>query len=89
MDTKDIVVIAAQVGGPMVGFAIIGKWLLKSAEKANESLPVILDNLRTMGKAIEDLFQSRNKHAEEIVAIKTGIDHCEHCNSYKHKRKND
>lgn len=63
--------------GSLAGFAIVGKWLLKSAEKSNETLPTLIESLKTVNESIkatnvsmQELFESRNEHALELKEIK-------------------
>ena len=67
LDTNLLIVAAANVGS--VG--IIGKYLLQSVEKANESIPVILKAIEAHTKALEELYNSRNDHEQAITAIST------------------
>ena len=61
-----IVVALGNVGA--VG--IVGKYLLKSVERSNENLPVILEAIKAHSKAIEELFRSRNEINEDVTTIK-------------------
>lgn len=75
--------------GSIGGFAIVGKWLIRGVEKSNESIPVMLDNLKTQGKAIEELFKDRNTQALQIKEIQVGIEYCDACNAHRHRRSGD
>jgi hypothetical protein len=77
--------LCASVGG----FALVGKWLIKSVEKTNENLPVMIASIKTLQDNDKELFASRNEHAIEIAEIKTGIEYCEACNSHRHRRETD
>jgi len=61
-----IVVALGNVGA--VG--IVGKYLLKSVERSNENLPVILEAIKAHSKAIEELYRSRNETNDEVTEIK-------------------
>jgi len=65
------------------GFALVGKWLVRSVEKSNETLPVMVKNLETLNESVKELFISRNRHEVEIVEIRTGIEYCESCNAHR------
>lgn len=62
-----LIVAASNVGA----VAVIGKWLMSSVEKSNESLPLIMKTLETQNKAIEELYNARNEHADTLRDIKT------------------
>lgn len=76
---------SASVGG----LAVVGKWLISSAEKANASFPVILNQLEVLNESAKELFASRNKHEVEIAEIRTGIEYCESCNVHRIQRSGD
>ena len=61
-----IVVALGNVGA--VG--IVGRFLLKSVERSNESLPVILKAIEAHSKAIEELYSSRNEIKEDVTELK-------------------
>lgn len=84
------------VVGQCTGFALIGKWLIKSAERSNTALPSILqavDNLkdttRELKESVSTLFSHNNANALDIREIKTSINHCEACNAHLHRRSTD
>lgn len=77
------------LAGSVGGFALVGKWLIKNAEKTSETLPVILANLKELNESVQELFKSRNLHSERIVKLETSAEHCEFCNSWKHRRASD
>jgi len=57
--------------GSLGGFALVGKWLMKSVEKSNETLPVIVQSLTVMNKGMEELFHSRNQHEKRLERVET------------------
>lgn len=67
LDTNLLLVAASNVGA--VG--IIGKYLLKSVEKSNESLPVLLEAIKTHSAAIEELYNARNSHEKALTEVDT------------------
>ena len=50
---------------------IVGKYILKSVEKSNENLPVILEAIKTHSAAIEDLYNARNSHEKALTEVDT------------------
>lgn len=83
--TESVIIAVSNFGG----FLIIGKWLMKSVEKTNEVVPVMVENLKTLNESVKELFKSRNEHEVKIATITTGIELCPNCNSHKHQRKTD
>jgi uncharacterized protein (UPF0212 family) len=75
--------------GSVGGFALVGKWLIKSVERSNENIPVMIENLKTLNESVKELFKSRNRHEVELAEIKTGIDLCPNCNEQRHRRSTD
>ena len=64
--------------GSLGGFAVIGKWLMKGVEKSNETLPVIVQSLKTMNEGmttmndgVKELFESRNSHDRRLERVET------------------
>lgn len=85
VDWNAVVTACSSIGG----FALVGKWLIKSVERSNENIPVMIDNLKTLNESIKELFKSRNRHDVEIAEIKTGIELCPGCNEFRHRRSTD
>ncbi len=83
LDMGLVIVALGNVGA--VG--IVGKYLLQSVEKSNESIPVLLKSVETHSKALEDLFKTRNEHAEEIKELQT-IQRLQGCD-LPHRRLDD
>lgn len=50
---------------------IVGKYILKSVEKSNENLPVILEAIKTHSAAIEELYNARNSHEKALTEVDT------------------
>jgi len=60
--------------GSLTGFAIIGKWLMRSVEKSNATLPVIVSTMETVNKGLTELFESRNNHEKRLERVETTHD---------------
>lgn len=80
----------AQLCGTLGGFGLIGKWLVRSVDKANDSIPAMLQNLKTLNESVETLFKTATKHSEDIVEVRTIVNRCDNCKPvHVHSRQSD